>query len=162
MSEVGRVRLAKPNDSRRIHDLIQAEFRQFGDYQQYLSEWAEVQGVTTWVVPSGDELDGFLMGAFMREHNAAAPRAYIIAVSVRHQVRRQGIAQHLMTAFLQWGRSYGHRLGAKEFALDVAADNLVAHSFFLSLGFQEAPHQKQNVTRKYPRGQSVISMTLPI
>ncbi|MGV1755825.1 aminoglycoside 6'-N-acetyltransferase [Rhizobium sp. A22-96] len=62
-----------------------------------------------------------------------SPVLFLEGIYVRHEHRRQGIAQALCQAVADWGRA----AGCVEFASDARIDNLDSHAFHNALGFVE-------------------------
>ena len=119
-----RIRIARPSDMESIRQLARITLNHFGAYDTILDHWSTVNGVMTWVAELGPQLQGFLMGAFMRFRPNERPTVYLIAISVQSQSRRKGVARALMRAFVAWGEEHGSTLGARTFALHIAQKNV--------------------------------------
>ncbi len=63
----------------------------------------------------------------------SSPVAFLEGIYVAPAHRRQGIAQALVDAAIDWGRARG----AMEFASDALLDNVGSHAFHVAIGFEE-------------------------
>ncbi len=90
------------------------------------------------VAEVGGEVMGYIMcrvelGFSFFKKATLVKKGHIISLAVRPEVRRKGIATHLMTYAMKHMKEY---YGAKEYYLEVRVSNTPAISLYKKLGFQ--------------------------
>jgi aminoglycoside 6'-N-acetyltransferase I len=85
--------------------------------------------------PAGEPA-GLAEAALRRDYvngTASTPVAFLEAIYVRPEARRQGIAASLVGAVERWARG----CGCRELASDALLENHVSHAVHRALGFEE-------------------------
>jgi [ribosomal protein S18]-alanine N-acetyltransferase len=94
------------------------------------------------------ESDGFVLGRVVLDE------AELLTLAVSPQMRRQGVGQRLVAAFLQKAGT----AGARQAFLEVSVENDAATRLYLAAGFSE--HGRRNGYFRTPEGRQVDALVL--
>lgn len=153
------IRKAELTDLPFILSLSKDSFCQYGRYDLSVSKWFLTPGTYTFILKreTKDKTRcGFIMFGVMRPGREEKAVLEIMAIAVRKECRRQGIA----TELIEFAKGFREQLtaGGKplKIRLSVAETNESGRSFFQKCGFRviaEAPW-------RYPAGQKALRMEL--
>ena len=132
-----KIRSAKLEDRAAIAALSGKALGVYGNYRQYLPDWARIPEVVTLLAESDNKLLGFVMMAVFE--GKIPPRVRyvdILAIAVQPAWQGKGVGQKLLESALKMIEEQHEALSIKEVKLSVADTNHRGQAFFKRFGFE--------------------------
>ena len=124
-----KIRSAKLEDRAAIAALSGKALGVYGNYRQYLPDWAKIPEVVTLLAESDDKLLGFVMMAVFEGKTPPHARYVdILAIAVQPAWQGMGIGQRLLGGAIKMIEEQHEALSVKEVKLSVADTNRRGHS----------------------------------
>jgi ribosomal protein S18 acetylase RimI-like enzyme len=150
-----KIRSAKLQDRAAIAALSGKALGIYGNYRQYLPDWARIPEVVTLLAESDDKLLGFVMMAVFEGRTPPHARYVdILAIAVQPAWQGRGVGQRLLASALRMIEEQHEALAVKEVKLSVADTNRRGQAFFKSFGFEFTGETEG----RYEGGQQALRM----
>ena len=145
-----RLRPARGTDMAFLYALSKRVFRQYGSYEENITQWYQSENTYTLVATFGKCPAGFAMLGPIRHERHAAEVSELLAIAVEPGKQHKGIGSLLMTEMLKKAKAWQIEI----MMLHTYVQNEAAKKLFEKCGFTPVEIKKNF----YPQGQNAMVM----